>query len=418
MKKTYVFLCLIFSTFAFAQRQATSTQAFTTNIENMIINPKTGFLYVKEDTKISAYSNVDKKVLWEVGEEQIGTKSSFKKIAEIDLAAIGKDEDDFELVDGSDYLFAKINGRELIIDGISGEVLFNSEKAMVNAVIVKQFFLPEENSFGFVVIEKKKFLLKYFDLVSGKVVWEAPMGNDAGFAGAFSKSQMTRKDRIESFNDNLYALVNNNLFSFEKASGKVKWSLPDINQFYVCQNNKNLVVVRNKGGMISQKKTFNLIEIANGKQLWKNDVETKSILKLEDWGDKILVAHYSGFNMYNYNDGSKYWKKDVKGSDFKQVLSLGSDFLYVSGKDMILIDKEGKDKWKNDIEISDNTDDLIHYLGLSKSGKVMYITSTYGNMVDYNTGKKLWKRNIKFDKDRPLLYTYDEAKDAYLIYND
>ena len=141
-------------------------------------------------------------------------------------------------------------------------------------------------------------------------------------------------------------------------------------------------------------------------------------IKLQDWNDKILIAHARGFNFYNLQDGSKVWKKDVKGSDFKQVLSLDQDFLYVAENEMSLIDKNGKEKWKNPIEISDNKEDLVHYLGKTQSGKVMYITATYGNMVDYTSGKKIWKKNIKFNENRPLLYAYDETKDIFLIYNN
>jgi hypothetical protein len=84
---------------------------------------------------------------------------------------------------------------------------------------------------------------------------------------------------------------------------------------------------------------------------------------------------------------------------------------------MMLINKDGEKLWKNFIEIADDKEDPIFYLG--KVGeKVMYLTGTYGNMVDYKTGKKLWKRNIQFDKDRPVLPTYDESTNSYLVYND
>jgi hypothetical protein len=91
--------------------------------------------------------------------------------------------------------------------------------------------------------------------------------------------------------------------------------------------------------------------------------------------------------------------------------------LYVAENEMMLINKDGEKLWKKFIEISDDKEDPIYYLG--KVGeKVMYLTATYGNMVDYKTGVKLWKRNINFDKSRPVLPTYDEATNSYLVYND
>jgi hypothetical protein len=101
----------------------------------------------------------------------------------------------------------------------------------------------------------------------------------------------------------------------------------------------------------------------------------------------------------------------------KKVIPIDKDFLYVAEDEMMLINKEGQKIWKDFINIADDKEDPIYYLG--KVGeKVMYLTGTYGNMVDYKSGRKLWKRNIQFDKDRPVLPTFDEATNSYLVYND
>ncbi|GHV62834.1 hypothetical protein FACS1894195_5040 [Bacteroidia bacterium] len=50
--------------------------------------------------------------------------------------------------------------------------------------------------------------------------------------------------------------------------------------------------------------------------------------------------------------------------------------------------------------------------------QVVYLTGTYGNIVDYTSGKKIWKKNIEFDKDRPVLYAIDEATNTFMVYND
>jgi hypothetical protein len=72
--------------------------------------------------------------------------------------------------------------------------------------------------------------------------------------------------------------------------------------------------------------------------------------------------------------------------------------------------------WKSFIEIADEKEDPIYYLG-KVGDKVMYLTGTmetYGN----KSGRKLWKRNIKFNNNRPVLPTYDENSNSYLVYND
>ncbi len=420
MKKNHLLIIflLAFSLKGFSQRAATQTVQFSSDIKKIIVDSQKGLTFLKEKTKISAYSNDNDKIIWEVTEDQIGANSALNELADFDLGALGKDPDDVEIIDGTNYIFANINNRDLVIDALSGEMLFNSERDLGKAIVLKQMFLPYEDAFVFLTKTKKEMSLQFYDLKSKKVMWTVDAGKDASMSESFSKSQATREDRSESNGGKIYSLINNNLFMVDKSNGKLLWTLPGINRFFICQNGQNVVVMKNIGGMMSSKQIMNIVSVENGKNVWKDDLETVRFLSLQDWGSKILVAHAKGFNFYNFTDGSKVWKKDVKGSDFKQVLTLGNDFLYVAENEMILIDNNGKPKWKNDIEISDNKDDAVYYLDKTKSGKIMYLTSTYGNMVDYESGKKLWKRNIKFDDKRPLLFSYDEAKDIFLIYND
>ncbi|MFT7068471.1 MAG: hypothetical protein ACJAZY_001354 [Spirosomataceae bacterium] len=421
MKKHFItlFSLFIISSATYGQRAATKTQKFDSKIENIVLDPATGIVYLKEDSKISAFSNELDKIVWTVDQDQIGANSALKALSNFDITAIGVDKDLLEVVEGSDYIYTVINDRNLVINGLTGDVVFNSERDLGEEIVMQQMFLPCDNAFLFLVRQKKDLKLKYFDLDTKKISWESEAGSQpSGLKATLSKDQALRQDRVESFENDLYALVNNKLLLIDKKSGKLNWVQEDINQFFICQNGANVVVIKNKGGMLSSKQIVNILNSGSGKFLWKKDIETRYVVSLQDWNDRVMIAHSSGFNMYDLKTGDKSWKKDVKGKNIKKVLSLGNNFLYVAEKDMILIDNDGKDKWKKDIEISDNDEDNVHYLGLTKNNKVLYITDTYGNMVDYENGEKLWKRNIKFNEKRPLLYVYDENKDVYLIYND
>ncbi|WP_316807458.1 hypothetical protein [Pedobacter agri] len=145
---------------------------------------------------------------------------------------------------------------------------------------------------------------------------------------------------------------------------------------------------------------------------------TKYVSYIEDWGNKFLVAHSNGFNFFDYSTGQKIWKKDAKGDDIKQVIPIDNDYLYIADNEMSLIDRDGKQKWKNFIEISDDKTDPVYFLNKIDNNKVFYLTGTYGNMVDYTTGKKIWKGNIKFDPKLPLLHAFDESTKSFLVFND
>ncbi|MEC4114652.1 outer membrane protein assembly factor BamB family protein [Myroides pelagicus] len=161
---------------------------------------------------------------------------------------------------------------------------------------------------------------------------------------------------------------------------------------------------------------MNVLNLNNGEKLWDKDIVTKRISYLEDHGDKLLVAHTNGFNFYSYADGKKVWKKDAKGKNIKQVIPVEHDYLYIADNEMNLVDEEGQNKWKKFVEIADDAEDEVFYLGKAGDNRVFYLTSTYGNMVNYVSGKKIWKKNVKFDKKRPLVYATTE--DKFVVYNN
>ncbi len=178
------------------------------------------------------------------------------------------------------------------------------------------------------------------------------------------------------------------------------------------------MIIKKSGGLLSSKQALNIWKTEDGSPVWKDDIKTKYVIYLEDWGDKLLIAHTTGFNFYSLADGKKVWKKDAKGDDFKQIISIDNDYLYIADTEMMLIGNDGLPKWKKPIEIADNAEDAVYFLGKVENGRVFYLTDTYGNMVDYASGKKIWKKNIEFDKKRPLLYAQDENTKAFLVYND
>jgi hypothetical protein len=236
------------------------------------------------------------------------------------------------------------------------------------------------------------------------------------FSSMFTfKANQSNEAQVSS--NMIYSLYYGKLSAIDRINGNLKW-VGDLEytKVFPTQNNKNLVVINSKG-MLSSKQYLNVLDSETGKPIWEEAIKTKYIVYLEDWGTKILVAHHSGFNFYNLNDGSKIWKKDARGDGLKKVISIDGDYLYVAENEMMLIDKDGQKKWKSFIEISDNKEDAISYLG-KVDDKVLYLTSTYGNLVDYKSGKKLWRGNLKFNESRPLLNVFDEENNQFLVYND
>ncbi len=428
-KLILVFFLVSYAVFgAVAQRKADKTVPFNQSIETILLNPLTGEIIVKEKDQISSYNPENGKTSWVVSEKEIGKTSASATMNKVndalsnpDLGKLFESDDELHFISNSPFIEGVINSKDVIINAETGKLVFNSGEKKYR--VINSEFLSEAGNFLFIATDGKIFSSILYDLNSGKEVWSTELSTVDNFAkqlsAAFSLTNNSSKDQLFITDKFIYTSINGSLYKLNRADGKIAWNTPfKINMFYLSQSGKDLVIVKNSGSILSSKQIINVLNAETGKPIWDDDIKTKYVSYIEDWSDRILIAHSSGFNFFNYSDGKKIWKKDADGDDIKQVIPVDGNYLYIADKDMTLIDKDGKKLWKNKIEISDNSEDPVYYLGKVDNNRVFYLTATYGNMVDYTSGKKIWKKNIEFNKDRPLLYDFDQKTKACLVYND
>jgi hypothetical protein len=422
-----IFACLLAIPGVYAQRDADVTVSYQQDIENILLDPLSGQIIVKELDKVSCYNPETNKTEWEVTKAEIGEASlitnaqnTLDALASPDLLKILESRESVELIPESPFVIVTLADKDAIINISNGKIVFNSAKTDYR--ITRTEFLFEENALLFIATDGKVFNCIWYDLVEGKEKWITKLSDVASFAAQFAASfalKGTSVDKVMVTNDEIYTSINGNLYKLAKTDGTISWATDyKINQFFLSQSAKSLIIIKNSGKIFSSKKILNILNASDGSTIWKDDLTTKSISYIEDWADKILIAHNSGFNFFNYADGKKIWKKDAKGSDIKRVIAIDKDYLYITGKEMNLIDQDGQNKWKKTIEISDDEEDAVYFLDKVENNRVFYLTATYGNMVDYSSGKKIWKKNIQFDKDKPLLYAQDEKTGSFLVYNE
>jgi hypothetical protein len=412
---------------AYAQRQPDATIPFLQDIQQIVINPVNGHVIVKEQDAISSENPAAKTTDWTVKKDDIVKTNTVEKTQKLldalssasDLAASFQSSDIIEIVPNSHYIRANIEKRDIIINSLDGKVVFNSDDHDYR--VMESHFLPEADQFLLLVSNGKTISYVLWNLQTGTESWKTDLGEVAGIMSMFKSllKNDVAEDKTIVAEDAVYASLKGILYKLDRSTGKTIWQGKDkITTFYPTQSGKNLIIIKKSGGLLSSKQALNIWNANDGLPVWKDDITTKRIIYLEDWSDKLLVAYTSGFNFYAYADGKKLWKKDAKGDDIKQVISIGNDYLYIADKEMNLVNGDGQNLWKNPIEISDKPDDAVYYLDKVDNNRVFYLTATYGNMVDYSTGKKIWKKNIEFDRERPLLYAQDENTKAFLVYND
>jgi hypothetical protein len=429
-KKLALFIAVLFcSTVVFAQRQADVVTPFEQDIQQILLNPLNGHIIVKEKETISDYNPETKQVEWKIAQSDLVKIGNLEKAQKL-LDAVGsvdglagsfQSADEVYFISGSPYLRAVIENRDIIINSIDGKIIFNSGAADYR--ILQSQLLAELNELLLLSSDGKVIYYVLWNLQTGKETWKTELGPTSSMLSAlkdlFSIKNTSSEDKSETFGNAIYTSVNGILYKLNKVNGEILWQSKDkINNFYLSQSGDNIIIIKNSGGLLSSKQALNIWDSKNGSPVWKDDIKTKYIIYLEDWNDKLLIAHNSGFNFYSYADGKKVWKKDAKGGSIKKVISVGQDYLYIADKEMNLIDKNGENKWKKFVEICDNDDDPIYYLDIFGENQVVYLTGSYGNLVDYTSGKKIWKKNIDFEKDRPVLYALDETTNTFLAYND
>ncbi|MFH7002979.1 outer membrane protein assembly factor BamB family protein [Flavobacterium bizetiae] len=416
MKKitfSIILVCLVaFS--ATAQRKYDEIITTENSVKDMVQNEITGIVVFKEGGTVKGLDPETKKIVWTLTKEDFGSTSAGDILTDPDFGKLFKEKSDLSSVPGSPYVEAYINNKYIIINTDSGKVVYNSSKE--SFWVMQSDFIPETDEYLLTLKKDGDMAIALLDMKTGELKWNTTV-DKAKSLFSFSLKESSNTNKATVHGSVIYYLLYGKLYSLDRNSGKLNWKAEeDYSRFFLTQNDKNIVVVNSKG-LFAAKEYLNVLNTENGKSIWKESIKTKRVVYLEDWGTKLLIAHYSGFNFFDLNTGEKIWKKDARGDGLKRVIPIDQDFLYVAENEMMLINKDGEKLWKKFIEISDDKEDPIYYLG--KVGeKVMYLTGTYGNMVDYKTGVKLWKRNIKFEKDRPVLPTYDEATNSYLVYND
>lgn len=411
-----ILLVLLVSFSGFSQRNYDEIITTESNVQDLVQNEITGVIVFKEGGTIKGVDPETKKIIWTLGKDDFGKTTAADILSDPDFGSLFKEKSDLTSVAGSPYVEAYINSKFLIINTDTGKVAYNSSKE--SFWVTQSDFLPETDEYLLTLKSGGDMAIALVDLKTGKLKWNTVVDKAKSlfsFSLSFKTANNTNIARVNG--PTIYYLLFGKLYSFNRETGSLNWKAEEeYTKFFPTQNDKNIVVVNSKG-MLSTKEYLNVLSTENGKSIWEESIKTKKVVYLEDWGTKLLIAHYGGFNFFDLKTGDKIWKKDARGDGLKRVIPIEQDFLYVAENEMMLIDKDGQKLWKKFIEIADDKEDPIFYLG-RVGEKVMYLTGTYGNMVDYKTGVKLWKRNIKFNDKRPVLPTYDEATNSYLVYND
>ena len=426
-----VLLCILFvcTHTSFGQREAFKTLTFNTNVKDLVIVPFNGIAVISDIDKMHGYNPEAEEILWTVdipkrtalafGAEMMGSDLSPNSLLGLNDKANGGD---FSIIQDTPFIQKFIDNRLFIINSFDGKMIFETTGDEI--FYFQSEYLFDEDAILLRGLEGKKLIVTKFSLRDQKEVWKTILSDD--FSSKLAKlsamlgKNVAAKDEMTYTEDKIFLLAKSTFYVLGKNSGNLLWKADDkeYDHYYSSLDGSSVLLSEYTGGLLSRKESLDLRDGNTGSAAWKSPLKTKYLVLFEDWQDKMLLAHYNGFNFYDYKTGNKIWKKDPKGKGIKSVITIDKDFLYVYDDEMMLLDKDGQKKWKKDVKISDDEDDPIFFLEKTTNGKVLYVTATYANLVDYATGVKIWKKNLKLNEKRPTFAKYNETSGEFVIYND
>ncbi len=436
-KITVLLLLSVF--WANAQKSADLKIDLSEKINQIHLNQATGITVAISSKTIYGINTNDSNPLWTINLDDIFITGTLDKIGKVMASASPEELLNSGLSKGilpindiiNEFVEVQRGSSYAIIDVQKGAVLMSSKQS--EAFVFSHFYIPEIQSVIMPLyankegtVQEKSVAMGLFSLKDRNFTWKTELSDGGKFIKIFNAFDFGNYEKVSpriDANGDVYLYLTGYLMKLDHASGKLVWgrdsSKYGVNDFFVSDNGKYLIQLtkaKGLGGLAGLKVNIMVADAKTGVNLWKEPIKIKTPNFFEDWGDAFLLASYNGFNVHNYVDFEKKWKKGPKGQT-KRVIKTDGRYIFIEDTDMHFILENGEKKWKKKAEISDNKEDLIFALDEYDS-KIVFVTSTYANIVDRNTGKLIWKKNLKFNEKRPVIPFYDEASGNYYIYND
>ncbi|MBS2213676.1 PQQ-binding-like beta-propeller repeat protein [Carboxylicivirga mesophila] len=212
--------------------------------------------------------------------------------------------------------------------------------------------------------------------------------------------KVTAQKEIVYKNDNDLLLINS-------SNGEIIWKNEcKPGTFFLDNKQETLVVVKQAStagsltGMSASSfgKTIFALDLKNGKELWKKPVKLDNKFTMHtNFDDKHFVcAHNKGINIYNYQTGETLWKKDYETKRVQEINIKPEGVEVFYGNEIMLVDAgTGKKAWKKPIKFDDVPEDDEGDMIKKDYQKGTFIMgASFVGLFNKETGKKIWKMGV------------------------
>lgn len=371
-----------------------------------------GTLIVSSDGSLIGIDPVKKTKIWELPEIK------------------GIKEDQFQVLAGTQYVMVEYqksmaiakNKTVIIIDSHTGAIAYNSKDEEIKVRNTR--IMPSLQGILIEGVKDSRYFIGFLDFAKSAVTWTKDFGKVK--TGGFGIGALKRA--VKSYTESIFKaepLVDPNgklLFSNDEIlycvngiTGVTEWEATfkdDVTAFLFSETKQQLFVVYDD--------KMELIETATGKPLYEKPLKPGGkINDIQALGNANIIMHSDGFNIMEAN-GKFRWKKDASSGNTSSVWPVNDGFIALEqtekGGKITKVSNEGKELWDESLG-----DPIFTVLPISNG--VIYITTEKANILSYEKGKDVWKKDIKIkgtpafgvDAAKKLVYVY--SNDALSMFN-
>lgn len=396
--KKYIWVLMLLSFFVInAQEKKWEVNLKETLYEvGWIEQTNDGLILASGAKGLLALDNNTGKTLWHNEELKSVNKNSFLNISSLPLFYA-----EFSSLLGKN--------RGLIINSSTGDILFDTKEEDYR--IKGYTLLPEKGMILFELTKDKVRYVMNFSLKTWKKEWITPVGKDKSkllkkLYKGFTMSSFLSHDPQFDNKGNMIIGIDDTIYVLKTKDGTIAWSheaKDDVKALVYSPINNNLYVGIKKSNKLT---IFNPV---TGEDITPGKLKLRGYMidLVEGKSDDLILIETEGFNIIDPKTNEFRWKKSFKIEPLSEVITLKDGYIAI-GKDekdgiAAKVDLDGKKIWDTKIK------GYSYYITLTDKG-ILYISTERSNILDYNKGKDVWNKDIKFRTIPAVTYDTDENK--------
>ncbi|PCI31626.1 MAG: hypothetical protein COB60_11190 [Flavobacteriaceae bacterium] len=300
--------------------------------------------------------------------------------------------------------------RGLLMNSNTGKILYDTKE---EGYRIKNFTsIPEQGIILFELLKEKTMYLMKFSLKTWQEDWIVSLGKKpkSGLLKkimAFESSSFLDHTPQFGTHGNMIVGVGKHIYVINSTNGNMEWQYEAKNKIkalvYSSLNNNLYVGIKKSNKLI-------IFNPQTGENITPGKLKLRGYMLdlVKDKAGNLILVESEGFNIINPESNTFRWKKSFKIEPLTEVIPLDDGNFIAIGKDdkdgiIAKVNADGKKIWDAKVK------GYAYYINLTDKG-VLYISTERSNILDFEKGKDLWKKDVKFKAIPAVTYDTDEQK--------